>query len=139
MPTNAAHNRPQPPTTAHLRLQAFNTNVPHVLAESDYSHRVQELTIGINFMSNAMGTNVGGPALKLGTLNALITATDPSVGVRQLRHYFWVIFPVFPSSIPPHTRRVFAVLYSILDSTRLYVPVAYMHACWWVLVIRCDD
>jgi len=64
---------------AHMQFVAFNTNVPHVLAESDYGHRVQELTLGIQFMSKVVGGNVGGPNLKLGTLNALIAATDGAV------------------------------------------------------------
>jgi len=64
---------------AHMQFVAFNTNVPHVLAESDYGHRVKELTLGIQFLSDVLGGNMGGPALTLGTLNALIAATDPSV------------------------------------------------------------
>lgn len=65
---------------AHMQFVAFNTNVPHVLAESDYGHRVKELTVGIQFLSKVLGGNVGGPNLKLGTLNALIAACDSSVG-----------------------------------------------------------
>ena len=45
-----------------------------MLAESDYGHRVKELTLGIQFLSDVLGGNMGGPALTLGTLNALIAA-----------------------------------------------------------------
>ena len=55
-----------------MQFVALNTNVPHVLAESDYSHRVEELKLGIDFLSKHRGTNVGGPSLKLGTINALL-------------------------------------------------------------------
>ena len=34
-----------------MQFVALNTNVPHVLAESDYSHRVKELTLGITFLT----------------------------------------------------------------------------------------
>ena len=57
---------------------ALNTNVPHVLAESDYSHRVRELTVGIAFLSKILGENAGGPLLKLSSLNRLIAAVDPA-------------------------------------------------------------
>ncbi|EOD07390.1 hypothetical protein EMIHUDRAFT_460056, partial [Emiliania huxleyi CCMP1516] len=57
---------------------AINTNVPHVLAESDYSHRVRELTVGIAFLSKILGENAGGPLLKLSSLNRLIAAVDPA-------------------------------------------------------------
>jgi len=62
----------------HMQFVAFNTNVPHVLAESDYSHRVKELTIGIKLLSKLLGTNVGGPSLTLATINALLAAVDPA-------------------------------------------------------------
>ena len=60
----------------HIQFVAFNTNVPHVLAESDYSHRVRELTLGVEFLSAQLGRNAGGPNLTLGTLNALLAAVD---------------------------------------------------------------
>jgi len=63
---------------SHMQFAAFNTNVPHVLAESDYSHRVRELTIGIEFLSKLLKTNAGGPNLKLGTINALLMTMDPT-------------------------------------------------------------
>mmetsp|Transcript_59706 Transcript_59706/g.99051 ORF Transcript_59706/g.99051 Transcript_59706/m.99051 type:complete len:578 (+) Transcript_59706:115-1848(+) len=62
---------------ADWQFVALNTNVPHVLAESDYSHRVRELTLGVEFLSKLRGKNTGGPSLKLGTINALLTAIDP--------------------------------------------------------------
>ena len=34
-----------------MQFVALNTNVPHVLAESDYSHRVKELTLDITFLT----------------------------------------------------------------------------------------
>ena len=62
-----------------MQFVAFNTNVPHVLAESDYAHRVKELTIGIQFLTAMRnGANSGGPNLTLGTLNALLQAVDPA-------------------------------------------------------------
>ena len=61
-----------------MQFVAFNTNVPHVLAESDYSHRVRELTLGIELLSRVLKSNVGGPSLTLGTLNALLQTVDPS-------------------------------------------------------------
>ena len=62
----------------NMQFVAFNTNVPHVLAESDYSHRVKELSLGITFLSKLLKSNVGGPSLKLGSLNALLAAVDPA-------------------------------------------------------------
>ena len=40
--------------------------------------QVKELTLGITFLSKQLGTNVGGPSLKLGTINALLAAVDPA-------------------------------------------------------------
>jgi galactokinase len=62
----------------HVQFVALNTNVPHVLAESDYTHRVRELTLGITFLSNQLDTNAGGPNLKLGSINALLNVLDPA-------------------------------------------------------------
>lgn len=63
----------------HMRFVAYNTNIPHVLAESDYGHRVKELTLGITFLSNLLGMKAGGPNFRLATLNALIKSLDPSI------------------------------------------------------------
>lgn len=60
----------------HMQFVALNSNVPHVLAESDYPHRVAELRLGIEFLSAQLGRNAGGPNLTLGTLNALLAAVD---------------------------------------------------------------
>jgi galactokinase len=68
----------------NMQFIAFNTNVPHVLAESDYGHRVKELSVGITFLSGLLRSNVGGPSLRLGTWNALIAAADPSIGAITL-------------------------------------------------------
>ena len=38
----------------------------------------QELTLGIQFLSNLLETNAGGPNLTLGSINALLTAIDPA-------------------------------------------------------------
>ena len=38
----------------------------------------QELTLGIQFLSSLLETNAGGPNLKLGSLNALLSAIDPA-------------------------------------------------------------
>lgn len=70
---------PRAELPATMQFVAFNTNVPHVLAESDYAHRVKELTLGIEFLtSQRHGINSGGPNLKLGTINALLEAVDPT-------------------------------------------------------------
>jgi len=69
------HFKSQLPPT--MQFVAFNTNVPHVLAESDYVHRVRELTLGIEFLSKLRGKNTGSTSLTLGTFNALLTAIDP--------------------------------------------------------------
>lgn len=61
---------------AHVEFVALNTNVPHVLAESDYTHRVRELTLGITFLSKLLGANAGGPNLTMGTINALLATLD---------------------------------------------------------------
>ena len=46
-----------------MQFVAFNTNVPHVLAESDYGHRVKELTLkkGVDVIYDP----VGGPFSEL--------------------------------------------------------------------------
>ncbi|MBF0197271.1 MAG: HDOD domain-containing protein [Planctomycetes bacterium] len=57
---------------------AINTNVPHVLAESDYNHRVEELTLALNFLSSHFNKAIGSPTLCLDCINTLITKLDPT-------------------------------------------------------------
>ena len=75
-----------------MQFVALNTNVPHVLAESDYAHRVKELTLGIEFLTAMRhGTNSGGPNLTLATLNALLqvsTRQHPSPSNNPCRRPF---------------------------------------------------
>ena len=55
------------------QFAALNTNVPHVLAESEYSDRVKELTLGIQLLRNVSGLKtLGTPTLKLSTYNSLL-------------------------------------------------------------------
>jgi len=63
---------------AHVEFVALNTNVPHVLAESDYTHRVRELILGIKHLSKELKRNAGGPNLTMGTINALLATLDPA-------------------------------------------------------------
>jgi galactokinase len=97
---------------SHMQFVAFNTNVPHVLAESDYGHRVRELTLGIKFLTSLLGGNVGGPNLTLGTINALIKATDPTVPVVEI-----------PSALK-HTAMVASEEQCTLDAAKIEEIVA---------------
>ena len=58
---------------------ALNTNVPHVLAESEYGDRVKELQLGIQLLRDvAHLPNLGSPTLSLKTLNVLLAQLDIS-------------------------------------------------------------
>jgi len=59
-----------------MQFIAVNTNVPHVLAESDYVVRVAELDFVIRFLSNFFGKAVSGPQLGLEFIDQLIQLFD---------------------------------------------------------------
>jgi galactokinase len=50
----------------------INTNVPHVLAESDYGHRVQELDTALDFLSQTLGQTIHSTTLSQASLEALM-------------------------------------------------------------------
>lgn len=60
---------------------AINTQVPHVLAESDYTHRVQELEIGISLMRKVFNKEIGSTFLSLTSYDQLLheLAQTPSL------------------------------------------------------------
>lgn len=62
------------------QFAALNTNVPHVLAESDYGVRVKELELGITMLRKALSDeSLGSPTLSLASYNTLlkIPGVDP--------------------------------------------------------------
>ena len=61
---------------ASMQFITINTNVPHVLAESDYVIRVAELDAAINFLSTFFGEQVNGPKLGLAFINQAIQMFD---------------------------------------------------------------
>lgn len=67
---------------AHWQWVAINTNVPHVLAESEYPDRVAELSLGIELLRLSRGEAIGTTALSLSAYDALLEAcgqSDPFV------------------------------------------------------------
>jgi galactokinase len=55
------------------QFAALNTNVPHVLAESEYGDRVNELKLGIQMLRKHSGLqHLGSPTLSLSTYNRLL-------------------------------------------------------------------
>jgi galactokinase len=56
---------------------ALNTNVPHVLAESEYGDRVKELELIIQLLRKASSVStLGSPTLSLKTLNGLLAKLE---------------------------------------------------------------
>jgi len=69
-----------------MQFIAINTNVPHVLAESDYVVRVAELDFVIRFLSDFFGKDVSGPSIGLELINKLIQIFDKNIENPLLQH-----------------------------------------------------
>lgn len=68
---------------ANWQFAAFNTNVPHVLAESEYGDRVKELELGIElFRKVSDNPHFGSPSFSLGFYNELLS----ELGIAVVEH-----------------------------------------------------